>query len=228
LGKTSRDMLSQGLCQGEEAFIMETGLQFAKERVGIMNKSAGVEYRSKMYGIVAIIIYFVSGLLLLLFPDLMTDIAAYTISIGLCVAGLIAIIGYIRADVMAGVHGFGLASGLIGLFLGIALLSNPDFIKGALPFLWGIFLLIGGFGKVQFAVDCLRMRDRQWWALLIGAAISFLLGIFAITKPTFVAKIVAQFIGISMLVEAVLDFAALMLMRRRFRAFEDMMFKNKG
>lgn len=192
-----------------------------------MKNFEGSAYRHKMFGIVAIAIYFVSGLLLLLFPDLMTDIAAYVISVGLCVAGIVGIVGYIRADLLVGVKGFGLAGGLMGLFVGVVLLFNPGLLKASLPFLWGVFLLVGGFGKVQFAFDCLRMKDCKWWTLLVGALISFVLGVFAIVRPTFLLNIVAQFVGISMLVEAALDVAALIAVRRKLKAYESIFVDEK-
>ena len=42
-------------------------------------------------------------------------------------------------------------------------------LASLLPVIWGVSLLIGGFGKIQFAADLRRFGDRRWWTLLLGA-----------------------------------------------------------
>ena len=46
---------------------------------------------------------------------------------------------------------------------------------------------------------------------------SFVLGTFSVTQPAFLAMAVTQFAGISLLVEAVLDITALLVIKREFK-----------
>lgn len=155
----------------------------------------------------------ICGLLLLLWPDMALMIANYALASVLCLVGVAMVIGYIRAETMEGMLGYGLAKGLILLLTGIVLFANSDLLKSVLPFLWGVAMVAGGFGKFQMAFDLKRIGHQNWWVMLLGAMISFALGIFSVTQPAFIALVLTQFVGISLLVEAAMDIAAMLIMR---------------
>ena len=161
--------------------------------------------------------YAVCGLLLLLWPDLALQIANYALAAGLCVVGLVMIAGYIRAEALEGMLGYGLSLGLILTLLGITLFINSDILIRVLPFVWGVAMIAGGFGKMQMAFDLKRIGKLRWWLLLLGALVSFVLGVFSVTRPTFIATVATQFAGVALLVEAALDAVALLMIRREFK-----------
>ena len=78
-------------------------------------------------------------------------------------------------------------------------------------------MIAGGFAKVQVAFDLNRVDRERWWLMLIGALLSFVLGVLAVTQPAFLAGIVTQFIGASLLLEALLDMAALLTIQREVK-----------
>lgn len=161
--------------------------------------------------------YAVCGLLLLLWPSLALLIANYALAAVLCVVGIVLMVGYIRGEVLDGMMGYGLAKGLILLLIGIVLFVRSDVLTNVLPWLWGVAMIAGGFGKFQMAFDLKRIGRERWWLLLIGSLVSFVLGTFSVTQPEFLAVVVTQFIGISLLVEAVLDMVALLVFKREFK-----------
>lgn len=156
----------------------------------------------------AIAFYVVCGLLLLLLPNLALSIANYALSIGLCAIGAVFVISYVRMAALDAIKSMSLAIGLVAILIGVLLLFNPSILQAALPFLWGLTLLVGGFGKVQIAFDLKRIGDTKWWLTLIGSALSFIMGILAVSRPEFIASVFTQFIGIALLVEAALDVVA--------------------
>lgn len=166
-----------------------------------------------------ILFYLVFGLLLLLLPSACLRITSLCLAVLLCVLGIRGVISYARSTVWEGAMGMELALGLAALCVGVLMILFPQFLELLLPFLWGVSLLTGGFGKVQMAIDLKRIGEKRWWILLIASALSFILGVFAITKPAFLAAALVQFVGISLLVEGVLDLAAFIGIRRRLRAF---------
>ena len=99
------------------------------------------------------------------------------------------------------------------------LCASPLFLAELLPFVWGVALLVGGFGKVQMAADLKRIGDRFWWYALIAALLSFVLGALAITRPVFIAAVLTQFVGASLLVEGVLDLVSFLTLNKRIKAF---------
>ena len=78
-------------------------------------------------------------------------------------------------------------------------------------------MVAGGLAKIQMAFDLRRIDHKRWWWMLLGALVSFVLGAFSIAQPAFLALAVTQFAGISLLVEAVLDASAMLLMKRQLK-----------
>lgn len=161
--------------------------------------------------------YVVCGLLLLFLPNLALRIANFALSAVFCFAGIGLIIGYLRAEAMDGMLGYGLAFGLILTLMGAVLFIRSDILIRALPFLWGVAMLAGGFAKLQMAFDLKRIHQRRWWWLLLGALISFILGGFSVADPVFLATVATQFAGISLLVEAALDLGAVLYLKREMK-----------
>ena len=120
----------------------------------------------------AILFYLICGLLLLLMPNLALSIANVALAILLCAVGVRSIVSYLRGSILDGVMGLQLAAGLVALCFALLLLFNPLFLAELLPFVWGVALLVGGFGKVQMAADLKRIGDRFWWYALIAALLS--------------------------------------------------------
>ena len=166
-----------------------------------------------------ILFYFVFGLLLLLWPGAFLKITSLCIAALLCILGIKGIVSYARSSVLEGALGMELALGLGALCVGVLMLLFPELLQALLPFLWGISLLTGGFGKVQMAVDLKRIGENRWWILPSGSVLSFVLGVFAITKPAFLATAMVQFVGVSLLVEGAVDLVAFIGINRRLRAF---------
>ena len=171
----------------------------------------------KFTGWTAIAFYAVCGLLLLLWPGLALGIANYALAVLLCIMGIVMIIRYYRSALKLRIQDLNLAKGLILLLIGLVLALKSDLLITVLPFLWGVAMLVGGFAKLQMAFD-LRGFDREkWWLMLIGAMLSLVLGIIAVTQPVFLASVITQIMGVSLLLEAVLDAVALVIFHREMK-----------
>ena len=129
------------------------------------------------------------------------------------------IVSYLRGSILDGVMGLQLAAGLVALCFALLLLFNPLFLAEVLPFVWGVALLVGGFGKVQMAADLKRIGDQRWWYALVAALVSFVLGALAITRPLFIASVLTQFVGVSLMVEGVLDLVSFLMLNKRIKDF---------
>ena len=174
-------------------------------------------FRWSFTGWSMIVFYAVCGLLLLLWPSFAWQIANYALALGLLAVGITMIVGYIRTEALDGMLGFGLSIGLILSLLGVLLLFNGAILQTLLPAIWGLAMLAGGFGKLQMAFDLKRVGQGRWWLLLMGAGISFLLGILSVTRPLFMATVATQFAGVALLVEAALDVTALLMLKREIK-----------
>ena len=78
---------------------------------------------------------------------------------------------------------------------------------------------MGGFGKVQMTADLKRIGDQRWWYALVAALVSFVLGALAITRPLFIASVLTQFVGVSLMVEGVLDLVSFLMLNKKIKDF---------
>ena len=74
-----------------------------------------------------------------------------------------------------------------------------------LTLVYGVVILITGIAKLQCTVDIIRMKRSKWFWMAISAAISVFCGIIVITNPFSTTAVLWMFIGISLIVDAVLD-----------------------
>lgn len=110
-----------------------------------------------------------------------------------------------------------MAKGLIFLLAGAFCTFDFEWFIVTFPIiaiLYGIGILLMGVGKLQTAVDLLRLKNKKWWWSAISAAISVICALVIILNPFATTVVLWQFTGISLLVEAVFDIVTLFLSRK--------------
>ena len=80
--------------------------------------------------------------------------------------------------------------------------------------LFGLLVLLAGFIKIQTSVDLLRLKKSGWWLTAIGALLTIVFAIIILANPFKAVKALGIFIGITLIVEAVLDAVGLILLYR--------------
>lgn len=176
--------------------------------------------RQKVSGIAAIIAYAATGIALLIWPQMMAELALWALAGLLVCFGVIRLVKYLKTTPEEGAKGYALATALMALTLGVCILIDRTSFSQILPRLWGLWLLAGGFMKLQAGVDSYRLGSERWWWLLIGAGISLVLGALAALTPQFLENILARFIGASLVAEALIDAVALYLIRAKGKKAE--------
>ena len=83
-----------------------------------------------------------------------------------------------------------------------------------LTVLYGVMTLVTAFGKLQWTADLLRLKHKYWFIALISAILSLVLAILIITNPFSSTAALWVFIGISMIVEAVVDVVTLVFEKK--------------
>lgn len=156
----------------------------------------------------------VCGLLLILLRSWALKISAWIIAALLIFWGGKNIYEYLRADVMTRITESRLAIGLGYLVSGILLAFSPDFLKDFLPFIWGLSMLFGAFLKIEYAFDERTVKVEKWWIMLIFAAVSMILGILSLLRPSFFGDNMELIVGIFMILEAVLDVVVFCLLNK--------------
>ena len=104
--------------------------------------------------------------------------------------------------------------------VGIFLLVKPGLVLTILPLVFGVFVLFDSVGRVQNALELRRAGWPHWWALLLFALLSVVLGAVIIADPFAAQRLLLQVIGGILLVEAVLGLACALYTNTMLRTLE--------
>lgn len=159
-------------------------------------------------GILLCMVEVVVGILLLIDPVSFTTIIITVCGMAMVLWGLIEIMKYFRTAPEKAAAGQGLMKGLIlSAFGGFAVLNSEWFLAAfpLMTFAYGIVILLSGFGKIQWAVDVLRVKNQKWFWAAISAAVSILCSIVILSSPFSSTAVLWIFTGISLICEAFLD-----------------------
>lgn len=148
------------------------------------------------------------GILLLINPVGFTSGIIIAFGLFLTAAGMISAIQYFRTDAETASRENGLAKGMTFALLGLFCVFKSEWFLGAFPLLtilYGILMLVCGICKVQWAVDMLRVKRQYWYIACISAAVTVVCAVVILANPFTATAVLWIFIGVTMIVEAVLD-----------------------
>ncbi len=156
--------------------------------------------KEKLTGILAIILYLVTGLLLLFRPDIMGQLTRWTLTIALGAVAVYQAVRYFRLTPAEAAKGYNMTVALIAGTLALLAGLTPGLLTNRM---WGILILCGGYMKFQTSWDFYRLGHGRWWWIMVGTAVSLLFGVLIVTEV--ISANVAVWIGIALLLEAVMD-----------------------
>lgn len=168
--------------------------------------------KENMNGILVCIFELVVGILLLISPVSFTSGIITAFGVVLLIMGLISIIKYFRTDPVEAAHGQILVKGLVALLVGGFCALKSEWFVATFPILtliYGVAILVSGLGKIQWTVDMLRLKKKNWYLAAISAVVSIACSLVIIANPFSSTAILWMFTGISLIVEAVFDVVAL-------------------
>lgn len=157
------------------------------------------------------------GILLLIDPVGFTSGIIVVFGVVLAVIGVASLFRYFRNDAETAAQESGLAKGLIFAIFGLFCALKSEWFIITFPLLtvlYGILTLISGVSKVQWAVDMLRAKQKYWFVEVIGALLTLICSILILTNPFTSTAFLWTFIGMTMIVEAVIDVVAFIMVRK--------------
>lgn len=158
------------------------------------------------------------GILLLIDPAGFTSTILIAGGIILAASGLYHVIWYFITDPEEAAEGNRMGLGLISLAAGLFCIFRTQWLMdffSLLTTLYGAAILAIGLGKVQTTVDRIRMKFSRWYFPAIGALATLVCGTVILIDPFAASAALWQFIGISLICEAVLDAVSLIACRSR-------------
>ena len=162
---------------------------------------------SKIGNILLCIAEIIVGVLLLVNPDAVTS--AFIIGAGavMILTGIVFCTLYFVGEAEKMV---------IKQLLGVLCVTQYGVLLAALPFVtwvYAIAMLILAAYKVQCTVDILRLSGIRWYFPAISAALAVVLALFILLNPNTAMNIVWGFMGVSIILEAGLEIATIILLK---------------
>lgn len=148
------------------------------------------------------------GILLLINPIGFTSGIIVMLGIVLTIMGIRQIINYFRTDAEEAVNGGKLTKGILFTVLGLFCTFRFSWFIATFPvltLLYGVLIFVAGVSKLQKAVDMARVKQPYWFIALIGALLTLVFSILIICNPFASTAVLWTFIGVTLLVEAVID-----------------------
>ncbi|MBQ7839365.1 MAG: DUF308 domain-containing protein [Lachnospiraceae bacterium] len=180
--------------------------------------------KNNIGGIVGCLLEILVGILLLMNPVGFTSGIIIGAGIVLLFTGLVSIIEYFRAEPEEAAKGQMLVKGLVALLAGAFCTFKSGWFVVTFPvitLIYGVVILLTGLLKVQWMMDTFRMKKGKWFLAGLSALISIACGVVIITSPFSSTAVLWMFTGISLIVEAIFDAAALIFGNRESKAVHE-------
>lgn len=155
----------------------------------------------KKLSLATIIVSAVLGILFIAFPSQSIKYLSLIVGIGLIAIGIAAVVSYCidkRAK-------FTLVLGVIVLICGIVICAKYREIINLIVMIFGIFILASGIVDLITGLKAAVISRAAGITTVVLSVISIIFGIVAITKSAALTDGIIQFIGVALIVYAVVD-----------------------
>ncbi len=163
----------------------------------------------KRYGniLITILAELIIGLLLLKNPVGFTKSIIMGIGVVLLVLAVYNLVSYALDRRISMESEANRTLGIVTAVLGIILVLGRNWIMATfsvITLFYGILMLIGGVSKLSQTIS-MRRDERNWVFALLSAIITIIAAVIIIANPFSTTMLLWQFIGLSLIVEAVID-----------------------
>lgn len=145
------------------------------------------------------------GILLLFWPYSALSMAATASGIVIIGGGVTALLAGLRRRRQYGGGIFNLLTAILVTAFGSWIFLNPSRFIGIIPTVFGYIIVISGIFNLLETFSLTRARYRRWWASLLTAVITILMGLFLINHALGVASMMVRIAGIFLVFNGISD-----------------------
>ncbi len=163
------------------------------------------------------LIEIIVGVLLLINPVGFTSGIIIAFGIVMMLMGVAKIVKYFRTDAEEAAVEGALAKGIMIAVLGAVCTFRSAWLISTfslITVLYGVLILVAGIVKLQNSVDMVRAGHKYWFVALIGALLTLLFASLILFNPFASTAILWTFIGVTLIVEAVVDVITFIFSRK--------------
>ncbi|MCD8353945.1 MAG: DUF308 domain-containing protein [Clostridiales bacterium] len=165
-------------------------------------------FKENIYNLIMSLAEIVIGILLLIDPVGYTSGILIAGGIVLTAMGVLGAVAHFRLPPEEAVRNHQLAVGLIEISFGLFCVFCPGWFIETFPvltLLYGVLLLTLGVVKVQWTIDLIRLRRKQWFLALLSGLISIIVAAVLFHNPLESTNLLWIITAIALIVEAVFD-----------------------
>ncbi len=161
----------------------------------------------------------VIGILLIIDPVKFISGILIALGIVLIALGVENIIVHFNSEPEFAVSNNKLSMGLVYIAIGLFLSIRHKWLIESfsiLTFIYGAVILFVGFIKIQWTVDFIRLKRKQWILALISSLFSVVSAVIILANPFESTEILWTFSGVSLIIQAVLDIVTIFIKSKRY------------
>lgn len=165
------------------------------------------------------------GFLLIFQSNAVIYSISYVIGGILIALGALAVIKFIQGTNNEQKRELDIVYGIVSVILGIIVINNPKAIASIIPIILGIAIVINSATKLQYAFELKANGNNQWEVTMFISIISTLCGVVLLFNPFKALTSFTKFVGIFIVIYAVLDMVSTFTIKRNVRLFQKTMEK---
>lgn len=168
--------------------------------------------------ITASVIFILLGVILIIFPGQVANIACYVLGALLIAAGVLLIIKFFSLKGVSSFFSITLVCGIIFSAIGLFMIIRSDLVIAFIPFIFGIVAIIDGIIGIQRAILLAKANFKIWWLALIFSIVVSVLGIIMAVNPFESGLFVFRFIGICLVFNGLIDIWGILSFSKFFKS----------
>ncbi len=165
------------------------------------------------------LLYIVSGVLLLLYPQLSESLICNVVGIALIVGGVIQIAVYLMMSVEDALFRNDFVEGVILILIGILVIYQQGVFQQLVPYVLSIVVIASGIMKLQDGIDAYRIGFPKGWIYLVLASVSIIFGLVIMFGLIPAGQLVYQVLGAGLTYSGITDLISSLFLSVRIKKF---------
>ena len=180
---------------------------------GLRNSIENMYKRMIWYSIGIALITIITGIVLLLVPELSGKVLGIIVGIIFLIEGINSIYKYFHRE-GAKLYNLNLVFGVIYAVLGVVIILVPSSVVEFITICLGIYMIVNGASKVNYALWLKRGNEDSWLITLATGILVAIVGVLVIFNP-FASLTLTKLAGAFLIITGILDFMDTILFKNR-------------
>ena len=180
---------------------------------GFKNSIENMYKRMIIYSLLTALLTIIMGIVLLLLPNATNKVVGIIVGIIFLIEGINSVYKYFHRE-GAKLYNLNLIFGVLYALLGVVIILYPFTVVEFVTVCLGIYMIINGASKVNYALWLKRGNEESWLITLATGILIAIVGILVIFNP-FASLTLNKLAGAFLIITGILDFMDTILFRNR-------------